>query len=71
MIAEDIESGWMIFNQMPTGLQMQKIINIVGDGKWREFLDKVPEDASEFAIVVKARKRFEGEMSEFFVDGVI
>ena len=71
MIAEDIESGWAIFNQMPTGLQMQKIINIVGDEKWQEFLDEVPEDASEFGIVDKARKRFESELSSFFAVGII
>ncbi len=71
MIAEDIESGWAVFQQMPTGLQMQKIINVVGDEKWMEFLKEMSKEASEFAIVYKARKRFAPELSAFFAVGII
>ena len=72
MIIEDINSGWEIFNQMPTGLKMTKIIDVVGDKKWRDFLDDdIPDDASEFGIVDKAIKRFESELSAFFAVGII
>ena len=66
-LCDEINSRWEIFQKMPTGLQMQKIINIVGDRKWRDFLDDdISVEACEISIVTKARKRFEGEISEFF-----
>ncbi len=70
MIVEDITSGWEIFNQMPTGLKMQKIISIVGDQKWRDFLDDdIPDDSSEFAIVDKAIIKFMEDISAHFAVG--
>ena len=69
MIAEDIETGWEIFGQMPTSLKMKKIISVVGDEKWKVFVEDIPKEASEFAIVEKAIKKFEGEISEYFAIG--
>ncbi len=72
MIVEDITSGWEIFNQMPTGLKMQKIISIVGDEKWRDFLDDdIQEDASEFTIVDKAIIKFMEDISAYFAVGTL
>jgi len=71
-ITEDITESWERFQMMPTGLKMQKIINIVGDEKWRKFLDDdIPDNASSFSIVEKAIRRFEGELSEYFAVGTI
>ncbi len=72
MIVEDITTGWEIFNQMPTGLKMTKIIDVVGDKKWRDFLDDdIPEDASEFAIVDKAIIKFMEDISAHFAVGTL
>ena len=72
MIVEDITTGWEIFNQMPTGLKMTKIIDVVGDQKWRDFLDDdIPEDAGEFAIVDKAIIKFMEDISAYFAVGTL
>ena len=70
MIVEDISTGWEIFNQMPNSLKMEKIIGIVGDDVWRQFLDDdIPENASSFSILDRAIKKFESEISEYFAIG--
>jgi hypothetical protein len=69
-LCDEIESSWEVFNQMPTGLKMSKIIEIVGERAWRDFLDdNIPDEASEFAIVDKAVERFESELTEYFAIG--
>lgn len=71
MITEDINTGREIFNQMPTGLKMEKIINVVGIEKWQDFLKDIPKEACEFSIVDKAIKKFEEELSGYFAVGTI